>query len=208
MRLNKYIKAVATCSVLAFVAQCNSSPQSSLEINAKAPDFTLPDSTGGQTKLAEYVGKTVVLEWTNHECPFVVKHYESKNMQSLQKKYTQSDIVWLTIISSAQDKQGYVTPEQANQLTSQRQASPTKVLFDKDGTVGKKYGAQTTPHMYIINPEGNLVYQGAIDSIRSTKIEDIAKATNYVEQALTELKNNQPVSVPVTTAYGCSIKYQ
>jgi peroxiredoxin len=172
-----------------------------------APDFTLKDSFGKTHSLSEFKGKTVILEWTNHECPFVKKHYESNNMQQLQKKYTEKDVVWLSIISSAEGKQGSVSADKANQLTESRNASPSFVLFDADGKVGKTYSAKTTPHMYIINSDGKLIYKGGIDSIQSADKADIAKAVNYVDKALTEHLSGKAVTEANTVPYGCSIKY-
>jgi peroxiredoxin len=172
-----------------------------------APDFTLTDSNGKSHALSDFKGKTVILEWTNHDCPFVKKHYESNNMQSLQKKYTDQGVVWLSIISSAEGKQGFVSAEKANQLTKDRNAHPTAVLFDSKGTVGKSYGAKTTPHMYIIDKDGKLIYKGGIDSIQSADKDDIAKATNYVDKAMTEHMAGKAVTENNTTPYGCGIKY-
>jgi len=179
----------------------------SVNIGDTAPDFTLSDTYGKSHALSDFKGKTVILEWTNHECPFVKKHYGSHNMQNLQEKYTKQDVIWLSIISSAKGKQGAVTPEKANQLTEKRKAHPSFVLFDKDGTTGKTYGAKTTPHMYIINTEGKLIYKGAIDSIPSADKEDIAKATNYIDKAMDEYMSGKTVSETSTVSYGCGIKY-
>ncbi len=179
----------------------------SVNTGEAAPDFTLTDTYGKTHSLAEFKGKTVVLEWTNHECPFVKKHYESSNMQQLQKKYTDKDVIWLSIISSAEGKQGFVTGEKANQLTASRKANPSFVLFDTDGKVGKSYNAKTTPHMYIINADGKLIYKGGIDSIQSTDQADIAKAVNYVDKAMTEHLAGKAVSESNTAPYGCGIKY-
>lgn len=176
-------------------------------IGEQAPDFTLMDTYGASHTLKEFAGKTVVLEWTNDGCPFVQKHYNSDNMQSLQKKYTADGVVWLSIISSAEGKQGNVTPAEANTLTTERSASPSYVLLDESGDVAKMYAARTTPHMYIIDKAGVLQYNGAIDSIRSADKSDIAKATNYVDVALTELASGSAISDPLTKPYGCSIKY-
>lgn len=176
-------------------------------IGEPAPDFTLVDTYGASHSLKEFAGKTVVLEWTNDGCPFVQKHYNSDNMQNLQKKYTADGVVWLSIISSAEGKQGNVTPAEANALTTERNASPSYVLLDESGDIGKLYAARTTPHMYIIDKSGTLQYNGAIDSIRSADKGDIAKATNYVDVALTELANGSTLSTPLTKPYGCSIKY-
>ena len=152
-------------------------------------------------------GKIVVLEWTNHQCPFVRKHYGANNMQTLQKDYTDKGVVWLSIISSAPGKQGHVEPQRANELTVSRGAHPTAVLLDTSGEVGRIYGASNTPHMYIIDTDGVLVSMGAIDSIRSANPADIGDAVNYVALGLDELMSGQPVSNPVTRPYGCSVKY-
>lgn len=173
----------------------------------KAEDFTLVDAEGQTHKLSDYAGNYVVIEWLNHGCPFVQKHYNSMNMQSLQKKYTAKGVIWLSIISSAPGKQGHSTPEQALVQMTEKGASPTAVLIDEDGTVGKMYGARTTPHMFVIAPDQAIIYQGAIDNIRSADPDDVPTATNYVGQALDESMNGQPVSVSVTQPYGCSVKY-
>lgn len=176
-------------------------------VGQPAPDFTVTDSNGKTQRLSDYKGKTVVLEWTNHECPFVRKHYESGNMQKLQKDATGKGVVWLSVISSAPGQQGNVNGKQANDLTKSRKAEPTAVLLDSDGKVGRLYEARTTPHMYVISSDGKLMYMGAIDSISSNKKEDVSKAKNYISAALAEVLKSQPVSTPVTQPYGCSVKY-
>lgn len=178
-----------------------------LVIDHPAPNFSVKDSNGKTVSLKDFAGKKVILEWTNNECPFVEKHYGSGNMQGLQKKFTDEGLVWLSVISSAEGKQGYVDGAAANELTKTRKAQPSHVLLDPEGKIGKMYGAKTTPHMYIIDESSNLRYMGAIDSIRSTNQSDIAKATNYVTQAMSELADGKPVSEAVTNAYGCSVKY-
>lgn len=178
------------------------------EVGKPAEDFTSTDTNGKSHSLTDYKGKIVVLEWLNHDCPFVKNHYNSGNMQMLQKTYTEKGVIWLSIISSAPGKQGYCTPEEANELTQQKEAAPTAVLLDPDGVVGKLYDAKTTPHMFIINSDGVLVYNGGIDDIRSTKIEDIAKAKNYVQIALDELLAGKQVSIQTSLPYGCSVKYK
>lgn len=172
-----------------------------------APAFSLTDSSGRAVSLAEYKGKTVVLEWTNHLCPYVGKHYRGNNMQALQKKWTGQGVVWLTVISSAPGEQGHVSPQQANQLTTERGAAPTAVLFDPSGTVGRAYGARATPHMYVVNGEGMLVYGGGIDDQPSARLEDLKIAKNFVDEALKEMAQGKPVSASSSRAYGCSIKY-
>lgn len=173
-----------------------------------APEFTLTDTKGTAHKLSDFRGKYVVLEWVNHGCPFVVKFYSGGNMQEFQKKATDDGAVWLSICSSAEGKQGHMTPDAWNAKIEESGTAATAVLIDADGTVGKLYGAKVTPHMYVIDPEGNLIYQGAIDSIRSTDAADIANAQNYVMAALSEHKAGTPLSNPSTTAYGCGIKYK
>lgn len=177
------------------------------QIGKPAPAFTAVDSNGKQHSLGDYKGKTVILEWTNHGCPYVQKHYDTGNMQALQKETAADGAVWLTLISSAPGKQGYVSGEKANELTEKRGAAPTAVLFDPTGKIGKSYGAKATPHMYIIDAEGTLRYMGAIDDKPTTDKKSVEGATNYVKVALSELKAGKAVSTPVTKAYGCSVKY-
>ena len=177
-------------------------------VGKPASNFTATDSYGKSHSLSDYKGKVVVLEWLNHGCPYVKKHYNSGNMQKLQKAYTDKGIVWLSIISSAPGKQGYSTPEQANEQIKEKKAAPTALLLDPDGNVGKLYGANTTPHMYIITSNGVLVYNGAIDDIRSSKVEDIAKAKNYVQIGLDEVLAGKEVSTKTSVPYGCSVKYK
>lgn len=172
-----------------------------------APDFALPDADGRARSLADARGKFVVLEWFNNDCPFVRKHYGSGSMQRLQAAATGRGAVWLTIASSAPGKQGHLTPEQARMVLQERQAKPTALLLDPDGRVGRLYGAKTTPHLFVINPEGAPIYAGAIDDRPSTDPADLQGATNYVQRALDEAMAGQPVSVPETAPYGCSVKY-
>ena len=185
----------------------NLSAFAAVEPGETAPDFTLKDSKGNSQKLSSFSGKFVVLEWMNPECPFVKKHYSTGNMQSLQKEYTAKGIVWLSIISSAPGKQGYCTGPQAEANTKDQKAFPTAVLLDPSGEVGQLYGAKTTPHMFVINPEGKLIYMGAIDNIRSANSSDCAKADNYVRQTLNATLAGKPVPNPETKSYGCSVKY-
>ena len=177
------------------------------QVGQPAPAFTLTDSNGQSHNLADFKGKFVVLEWLNHGCPFVVKHYDSGNMQKLQKEYTGKDVVWLSIVSSAPGKQGHMTPEETNKAKAGKGSGATAVLIDEDGTVGKLYDAKVTPELYVVNPEGVLVYMGAIDDRKSTDPADVAGAKNYVKQALDEAMAGKPVSEPSTPAYGCSVKY-
>ena len=177
------------------------------KIGQPAPDFTAIDSHGVSHALGDYRGKIVILEWTNHQCPFVGKHYGTGNMQVLQQEATGAGVTWLSVISSAPGDQGYVSDAEANALTAQRKAAPTAVLLDPQGVVGRLYDARTTPHMYIIDATGTLVYMGGIDDKPSTRHADVKTATNYVRVALDEIRNGKPVSRPVTRPYGCSVKY-
>jgi len=171
-----------------------------------APNFTLTDSNGQKHSLSDYKGKFVVLEWFNPDCPFVKKHY-SGNMQLLQKEYTSRGVIWLSINSSAPGKQGSYTPQGFNKFMTEKAASPTAVLLDTDGKVGHLYAAKTTPQMFVIDPQGVLIYQGAIDDIPSTNVEDMTKAKNYVREALDSAIYGKPVVVNTTKSYGCSVKY-
>ncbi len=178
-----------------------------LKIGEPAPGFTGIDTSGKSHALSDFRGKPVVLEWTNHDCPYVRKHYSSGNMQQQQQAATGQGAVWLSIISSAPDKQGHVTPAQADALTAERNAAPSAVILDEKGEIGRLYEAKTTPHMYIIDADGKLAYMGGIDSIPSTNPADIAKATQYVPAALAQVMQGKPVTSGVTRPYGCSVKY-
>jgi peroxiredoxin len=176
-------------------------------VGTNAPDFAVADSKGKTQSVSQYKGKYVVLEWFNPECPFVKKHYESGNMQKLQEEFTGKDIVWLTIDSSGPGKQGHLTAEQANQKITKLKMKSTAVVIDADGQAGQTYGAKTTPHMFVINPEGKIVYEGAIDSRNSTSAADIPSSTNYVKVALEESLAGKPVTTANKKPYGCSVKY-
>lgn len=180
-----------------------------VENEDSAPEFKLSDSYGNEISLSSFIGKKVVLEWTNHGCPYVAKHYETGNMQSTQEFAKEEEIIWLSIISSAPGTQGYVSSDEANALTITRKASPSHVLFDPTGEVGRIYDAKTTPHMYIINEEGLMKYQGAIDDAggRGFMSRDLLKAKNYVKESLKEMFTGEEISSPVTKPYGCSVKY-
>lgn len=176
-------------------------------VGQAAPDFVATDSKGGQKALSSYRGKFVVLEWVNYECPFVAKHYGSGNMQKLQKAYTAKGVVWLSINSSAPGKQGHFAPEKINALLIEKGAAPTAYLLDPEGKVGRSYGARTTPHMFIVDAAGALVYAGGIDDKPSTDKADIATARNHVQAALDEALGGKPVTVSTSPSYGCSVKY-
>ncbi|WP_375461037.1 redoxin domain-containing protein [uncultured Enterovirga sp.] len=182
-------------------------PQAGPQIGAAAPNFTATDANGRKVSLADYKGKTVVLEWTNDECPFVKKHYSSQNMQALQKKWTGKDVVWLTLISSPPGEQGYADAAKANKLTADRGAAPTAVVLDPAGDVGRTFKAQVTPHMYVVKPNGVLAYMGGIDDKPSSKVEDVKGAKNFVDAALTELSEGKPVSTTTARPYGCTVKF-
>lgn len=176
-------------------------------VGQRAPSFELRDADGKSVKLDSYRGKYVVLEWTNFGCPFVGKQYGSGNMQALQKKYTAKGVVWLSICSSAKGKQGYMDGAGAKEGMKERDAAPTRFLLDPKGTVGKTYGAKTTPHMFVIDPKGTLVYNGAIDDKASTNKDDVPTAKNYVSAALDESMAGAKVEMSATQPYGCSVKY-
>ena len=199
--MNTIVKS--TLALLVAAGTAVAAPQ----IGQPAPEFTLTDSNGQSHNLSDFKGKFVVLEWLNHGCPFVQKHYDGGNMQGLQKEYTGKDVVWLSIASSAPGKQGNMSPEETNKTKEEKGAAPTAVLIDADGTVGKLYDAKVTPELFVINPEGTLVYMGAIDDKKSVDAADVAGARNYVKQALDEAMAANPVSTPQTEAYGCSVKY-
>lgn len=179
------------------------------QIGMPAPQFTGVNTAGEAVSLSDFEGQTVILEWTNHGCPFVQKHYDPaySNMQNLQADAAEDGIAWLTVISSAPGKQGHVSAAQADELTSSRGAAPAHVILDESGDIGRAYDAKTTPHMYIITPEGELAYKGAIDSVKSARVDDIPEATNHVTAALDALQAGQPVDPASTKAYGCSVKY-
>ena len=176
-------------------------------IGQPAPNFTLTDSNGASHSLADYKGKIVVLEWNNPECPFVKKHYSSGNIPKQQMEATANGVVWLVINSAAAGKQGHMDGTAANGFVAQYHGKPTAYLFDTDGKVGHLYGAKTTPHMFVIDEKGVLRYNGGIDSIASTDKDDLAKATQFVPQAIGEIKSGKTVTVSTSEPYGCSVKY-
>ena len=176
-------------------------------IGEAAPPFQAIDSNGQTHSLSQYRGKYVVLEWHNNGCPYTRKHYESGNMQRLQKDWTTKGVVWFTVISSAPGEQGYVTAQEENSYLKRMNAAPTAALLDARGDLGRLYSAKTTPHMFVISPSGILIYDGAIDSKATTDQSDIAAAENYVAVALEQAMAGQPVATPATRPYGCSVKY-
>lgn len=193
---------VTAISIAAFAATAWAA-----RIGQRAPDFMATDTNGRTHSLSEYAGKYVVLEWTNNGCPYTQKHYTSGNMQNLQRQWTSRGVVWLTVISSAPGEQGYMTAAQENSYVQKAGADPTAVLLDPNGTLGHLYDAKTTPDMFVINPQGVLIYEGAIDNRPSTDVSDIKGAKNYVDMALSEAMAGKPVSTAATRSYGCSVKY-
>ncbi|MEO8206075.1 MAG: thioredoxin family protein [Chthoniobacterales bacterium] len=193
--------------MMSLVAVAMGNMNAAPEIGKAAPDFTAVDSTGKSHKLSDFKGKFVVLEWLNHGCPFVKKHYESHNMQNLQKQYTDKGVVWLSIVSSAPGKQGNMTPDETNKKKQEVGSAATAILLDEKGEVGKLYEAKTTPEMFVINPQGILVYAGAIDEKKSTDAADIPTSKNYVKAALDEAQAGKSVTHSLTPSYGCSVKY-
>lgn len=197
----------ALMSLTAFLLLAAVPAMAAVEVGKPAPDFTGTDTHGTEHTLSDFKGKTVVLEWSNHGCPYVQKHYGTGNMQALQKEATDDGVVWLTIVSSAPGKQGYTTPEEANALMEEQNSHPTARILDPEGTIGKLYDAKTTPHMFVIDKDGTLVYDGAIDDQNAYQPETIEGATNYVREALHALKTGTEIEVTSTTPYGCSVKY-
>ncbi|PSR03668.1 MAG: thioredoxin family protein [Bacteroidetes bacterium SW_8_64_56] len=198
--------ALALLTVVAFAAPVAAQTDQA-DIGEPAPDFTLEAADGETHSLSDFEGKYVVLEWLNFECPFVGKHYGSGNMQALQEKYTDEGVVWLSIVSSAPGKQGYYPPKEMIEQKKRHNGNMTAILMDPDGEIGKTYGATVTPHMYVINPDGELVYRGGIDDKPTTDEADIEGATNYVDRALTAVMNGEEVSPKQAKPYGCTIKY-
>jgi peroxiredoxin len=198
------VAALALSSLPSSVGAADTPPK----VGQPAPAFSAVDLDGKTRSLSEFKGKYVVLEWHNQGCPFVKKHYESGNMQKLQQELTAKGAVWLSIISSAPGAQGYVTPEQEKQYLAEKKAAPTTVLFDPEGTVGHAYGAKTTPHMFVIDDKGVLVYAGAIDDNSSSDQADAATAKNFVRAAYDEASAGKPVTTASTAPYGCGVKYK
>jgi hypothetical protein len=176
-------------------------------IGAPAPEFALPDQDGAMRKLADYRGRVVVLEWTNHDCPYVRKHYSSGNMQGLQRLAAERGVVWLSMASSPEGEQGFVTGPRARELTASRSAAPAAVLLDHRSVAARAYRASVTPHMFVVSGDGVLRYMGAIDSIRSSRADDVARAEPFLRNAMLAVAEGRPVAQASTPAYGCVIKY-
>lgn len=199
-------RTVLTRLALVTVPLLATTAQAAATVGQAAPDFTLRDTGGKPVRLSELRGRHVVLEWTNPGCPFVQKHYRSGNLPTLQKEAVAKNVVWLAINSTSPDHGDYLSPPQLARWMDEQRAAASAALMDEDGRVGHAFGARTTPHMYLIDPQGRLIYAGGIDSIPSARVDDIARATNHVRQALDEALNGRPVSRPTTPPYGCSIK--
>jgi len=197
------LKTLFGAALLAF----STAALSALQVGQPAPPFTGVDTAGKTHSLNDFLGKIVVLEWTNHDCPYVRKHYDAGNMQAQQRAATADGVVWLSIISSAPGKQGHVSPARADELTASRDAAPTAVLIDESGDIGRAYKARTTPHMYVIDTEGRLAYMGGIDNVTSANPADIDKATQFVPAALAQVMAGEAADPSVTRPYGCSVKY-
>jgi peroxiredoxin len=206
--LKKFERTLAHAVIAgAFIAGGAGATLAQVQPGKPAPEFTLQDSSGKTVKLADFKGKTVVLEWTNQDCPYVRKHYGGGNMQQLQKDAAAKDVVWLTISSSAPGQQGHVNGLEAEELTKSRKAAPAAFLFDPDGKVGHAYDARTTPHMYVIDKAGVIAYMGAIDDKPTSNLADLKTARPYLKEAVEAVLAGEPVNVASTRAYGCSIKY-
>lgn len=200
---------LTTLSLAAAVALTGARPgHADAEIGKPAPAFSLTDTNGKTVSLADHKGKTVVLEWINYGCPFVKKHYETGNMQALQKEAAAQGVVWLSICSSAKGKEGHMSPADWNKANKAQGFAGTAVLLDAEGTVGKAYGAKTTPHMFVVDAKGNVAYMGAIDDKSSFDKEDVKTAKNHVRAALADLKAGKKVATSSTKPYGCSVKYK
>jgi peroxiredoxin len=199
---------IVTAALACFTSSASAVADASARIGSAAPDFVGTDSNGKSVALKDLRGHIVVLEWSNNQCPFVGKHYRSGNMQALQKEATGKGVVWLTVLSSAPGEQGNVSAAEANELTRSRGAAPTAVILDPSGAIGRAYGARTTPHMFVIDKTGTLVYMGGIDDRATTDVADIAPAKNYVRLALTAVMSGTAVTDPITRPYGCSVKYK
>jgi len=202
------MKTKLLAALVTFAASTALFAADSPAVGTNAPDFSLTDSKGKTQSVSQYKGKYVVLEWFNPECPFVKKHYGSGNMQKLQEEFTGKGVVWLSVDSSAPGKEGHLTAEQANAKMSDWKTKQTALVLDPDGKAGQSYGAKNTPHMFVINPEGKIVYEGAIDSKATANPADITSATNYVKVALDESLGGKAVSNANTKPYGCAVKYK
>lgn len=205
--LDRSIRFLASATAAAVLAAASVPAGAVPSVGEKAPAFSETDTAGKTWDLDALAGKGVVLEWTNHDCPYVRKHYGGGNMQALQREAAAAGYVWLSVISSAPGKQGHVSAAEADALTASRDAAPSAVLLDEDGSMGRAYGARTTPHLYVIDPSGILVYMGGIDDRPTSAASDIDGAKNFVRAAIADLAAGRAVAQPVTRPYGCSVKY-
>ena len=202
--MKRLLQSIVLASLTTSLVACASAD---ILPGSAAPDFSLPDVKGQTHRLGDFAGKVVVLEWTNPDCPFVKKHYGSRNLPTLQAKYVEKGVVWLSICSSAPGKQGHYSPEEWAPILAAQDNKATALLLDPDGKVGLAYGAKTTPHLFVINAKGAIAYNGAIDDKPSTNPDDIPGARSHVSEAIDALLAGQPVPTPKTTPYGCSVKY-
>lgn len=207
--INKlYITAAVIIAVLVALNMTVVNERTSAVVGESAPLFEVMDAYGNTHSLSDYEGKFVILEWLNHDCPFVRKHYDGENMQKLQEKYTEQGVIWLSVISSVPGTQGYLEAEEAQAITKEKNASPTAVLLDTNSIMGRAYDARVTPHMYIINPEGILLYNGAIDDKPTARLRDLDGAFNYVDAAMASAMNGEEIEIKTSTPYGCTVKYE
>jgi len=205
----KKLLTLLSITILAVVLinATNETDRTGAVVGERAPDFSVVDAHGNVHSLSDFEGQYVILEWLNHGCPFVKKHYDGNNMQEMQKRYTEKGVVWLSVVSSAPGTQGYMEPEETLKTMEEKNAAPTAILLDVDGTMGRAFDARVTPHMYIINPEGILEFNGAIDDKPTARLRDLEGAHNYVDAAMASLLNGEPVEVTTNTPYGCTVKY-
>ena len=201
------LRIIFIAAVLVFSINALNSYGAKLVTGKAVPDFEFTDIEGNSGKISDLEGKYVVIEWFNHGCPFVAKHYKSKNMQGLQSEYSEKDVVWIAVNSTSDNHGDYRNTEESKTEAEKFGTSASHIVIDTSGEIGKLYGAKVTPHIFIIDPEGVLIYQGAADDIKSTDIEDIPKATNYIDLAMTEALTPKELSFPQTKPYGCSVKY-
>ena len=202
------MKQLIAWTLLTTLAFCQPTAFANVAAGQSAPEFTLTDIQGKPQKLSAYKGKYVVLEWFNSECPFVQKHYESGNMQSLQKRYGDKGVVWLTINSTSTDSSNYRDPARSQQIVKDWKINSAALMLDTEGTVGHAYGARTTPHLWVIDPSGKVIYTGGIDDKATYRADDVKTAKNFVAVALDESMSGKPVSMPSAAPYGCSVKYK
>lgn len=205
--MKKLITLITLIFVSIMLINATDTDRSGAVVGEQAPDFSVVDANGNVHSLSDFEGKYVILEWLNHGCPFVRKHYDGNNMQEMQKRYTDEGVIWLSVVSSAPGTQGYMEPEETLKAMEENNASPTAILLDVDGTMGRAYDARVTPHMYIINPEGVLEYNGAIDDKPTARARDLEGAHNYVDAAMESLRSGNSVEVTTSTPYGCTVKY-